>query len=1027
MNRYFYCKKEWRKKEVKNHDTLNGIDYLEVEDDPASEDEPASKDEMRQRILFVYFVKPLASKLARENVRIDGGVRSRNIGVKEVDPRPPDKPAEALKVELCERGDFSNYTLRLVKVAPNDLFSVSETLSFLPSVSDPALAELGLESPTEVSATLSSDLSRFDKLTNDPAKIEVKIGSEGPHGVQITGRHTDLHAAAQALEVGIKGAYPSASFEEVRVLRVNNRLLVLPKTSADTIEFFASGDDPALRELGLQTPAQVKGLLSSDLSGFAELTKDPAKIEARIGSEYPYHEIQISGKPADLNAARAELEKGIRAAHQSAPFKGARVVRMDHRLLVVPGTERFDPALSAIQFSFKVGCPSEFDCKPKTVCPPEKLTKPEINYLAKDYPSFRRLMLDRLSIIMPDWRERNPADMQVALVELLAYVGDHLSYHQDAVATEAYLGTARRRVSVRRHARLLDYFLHDGCNARAWVWVEVEPGGDAEGQELLRGTPLLTGGSDGQKVIAEADLQKAVDEEKPLVFETMHKIKLHSSHNEISFYTWSDSECCLPRGSTRATLRDDPTLFLEPGDVLIFEEVLSPTTGTEGDTDPTHSHAVRLKEVSATVDQLNNTPVTEIEWYEADALPFPLCISALVKSVDGKKEVKETSVARGNIVLADHGCTVTNESRLPAVAQDQADYRPQLQHKEISFSVAYDHEEAKSEAAASVLKQNPRKAIPSKMTLKDADETWNVRRDLLGSDRFATDFVVEIEQEGWAQLRFGDDVLGKKPSADTEFTAKYRVGNGRVGNLGADKITRIVCGFQGIGEVKNPLPAVGGTDPETMEEVRQFAPHAFRRQQRAVTEADYAEMTEQHPEVQKAAATFRWTGSWHSVFVTVDRKGGFEVDSEFETGIRRHLEQYRLAGYDLEVNGPRFVPLDILMTVCVKPGYFRSYVKESLLKVFSRHDLPDGVRGFFHPDNFTFGQPVYLSQIYKRAMEVGGVASVEVKRFQRCGKKPNNEKEQGFLKPDSLEVIRLDNDPNFPENGSIDFEMHGGL
>ena len=44
------------------------------------------------------------------------------------------------------------------------------------------------------------------------------------------------------------------------------------------------------------------------------------------------------------------------------------------------------------------------------------------------------------------------------LVEALAYTADQLSYQQDAVATEAYLGTARRRVSIRRHARLMDYF-----------------------------------------------------------------------------------------------------------------------------------------------------------------------------------------------------------------------------------------------------------------------------------------------------------------------------------------------------------------------------------------------------------------------------------------------------------------------------------------------------------------------------------------------------------------------------------------
>ena len=48
-------------------------------------------------------------------------------------------------------------------------------------------------------------------------------------------------------------------------------------------------------------------------------------------------------------------------------------------------------------------------------------------------------MLDRMAVLAPDWSERNPADLGVALVELLAYVGDSLSYQQDAVATEAYL------------------------------------------------------------------------------------------------------------------------------------------------------------------------------------------------------------------------------------------------------------------------------------------------------------------------------------------------------------------------------------------------------------------------------------------------------------------------------------------------------------------------------------------------------------------------------------------------------------
>ena len=134
----------------------------------------------------------------------------------------------------------------------------------------------------------------------------------------------------------------------------------------------------------------------------------------------------------------------------------------------------FDPILSRVAFSFKVECPSEFDCLLDEVCPSERIEAPAINYLAKDYASFRQLMLDRLAVVMPNWQERNPADVGIALVEVLAYVGDYLSYYQDAVATEAYLGTARQRVSLRRHARLLDYVMHEGCNARTWVHVTVD-------------------------------------------------------------------------------------------------------------------------------------------------------------------------------------------------------------------------------------------------------------------------------------------------------------------------------------------------------------------------------------------------------------------------------------------------------------------------------------------------------------------------------------------------------------------------
>lgn len=686
-----------------------------------------------------------------------------------------------------------------------------------------------------------------------------------------------------------------------------------------------------------------------------------------------------------------------------------------------------DEQLSTVNFSFKIDCPNEFDCKTEVACPPDKVTEPAINYLAKDYASFNRLMLDRLSVVMPDWRERNAADLQVALIELLAYVGDHLSYYQDAVGTEAYLNTARRRVSLKRHARLLDYFVHDGCNARAWVFVETERGGSAENMPLPKGSILMTGGNGKETAISLTDKEKFISDRSPVVFETMHPVTLSSAHNSFSFYTWEDRDCCLPKGSTSATLRYHTSISLKKGDVLIFEELYGPLTGKKRDADPLHRHAVRIQSIqTGLTDSLTGTKLMRVDWFEADALPFPLCLTSPVENEDAELPLNEKSVARGNIVLADQGISLSGQTLFPAIAFEKETYYPELTTKGITVAAAYSHESAMLAAAGTALQQNPQQALPV-VSLSDAYDVWTNSRDLLQSDRFAPEFVVEMEQDGTAYLRFGDDISGRKVLNGFSPEVALRVGNGKSGNVGVDAINTVLLNSSGIKKIRNPLPADGGTDPETMEEVRQFAPQAFRRQERAVTEADYVSKTELHPEVQKAAARFYWTGSWYTVYIIIDRRGGKEMDEGFKQEMRKHLEQYRMAGYDLEIRPPHYVPVQIILNICVKPGYFKNDVKEDLLRVFSNYDLPDGTQGFFHPDHFTFGQPLYLSALYEKAMEVTGVASVEIKTFQRWAKNSAGEIESGLLQPSGLEILRLDNDPSLPENGRIDFIMLGGL
>ncbi len=699
----------------------------------------------------------------------------------------------------------------------------------------------------------------------------------------------------------------------------------------------------------------------------------------------------------------------------------------------------FDQQLSTMEFTFKVECEGDFDCMQEGMHEeqePAPQPNPPIDYMAKDYASFRRLMLDRLATIAPDWKERSPADMGVALVELLAYVGDHLSYYQDAVATEAYLGTARRRVSIRRHARLLDYFVHDGCNARTWVFIQVN-GNAAETVSVPAKTKLLafSKGRQGRPVVRPRDFAFEVAEGAK-VFETMHDAVLYSIHNKIQFHTWGDKRCYLPKGATSATLQDaGKKLKIKAGDVLLFEEIFEGPAeiaqNAQRNGDMTQRHAVRLTSVVQKFDPLLKTDVLEISWHPQDALPFSLCVRE-----EQENGLVKMAVARGNIVLADHGMTIfdyDSNGRLvdkkepigsvPATGK----FRPKLANKEpLTYACPFDA----LQPASLALKCDPSAALPQVRVQGNGFDNWEPVLDLLNSDRQAYQFVVETENDRSCYLRFGDEETkaGRIPASGTKdnpevFSAIYRMGNGPSGNVGAETITAIVWDTDAISEVRNPLDASGGSDPEDIEKVRQFAPGAFMKQKRAVTEQDYEEILALRGDIQRARATIRWTGSWHTVFVAIDRAGGIGVDADFEREIRNYLEDYRLAGYDIEVHGPSYVPLKLSLKVTVANGYFADHVERALADTFGSHRK----RGFFNPDNFTFGQPVFLSQIYAAAAQVPGVQSVEVIKFTRMDRPDDSiSLEQGVIDINKFEIARLDSDPNHPENGSIEFLMEGG-
>ncbi|HKS24972.1 MAG TPA: putative baseplate assembly protein, partial [Thermoanaerobaculia bacterium] len=320
-------------------------------------------------------------------------------------------------------------------------------------------------------------------------------------------------------------------------------------------------------------------------------------------------------------------------------------------------------------------------------------------------------------------------------------------------------------------------------------------------------------------------------------------------------------------------------------------------------------------------------------------------------------------------------------------------------------------------------------------------ETWRPRADLLDSGADDADFVAEVDDDGFAHLRFGDGDAGRAIDAGMSFLVTYRTGNGRTGLVGPETIVHAVFRRHfnnGIVAVRNPLPSSGAVDPESVADVKVLAPTAYRRQfERAVTAEDYAMLAQylrfprRDPRVQSAAGDLRWTGSWYEAGVAVDPFGTSELDPALQSSVSGSLHRVRRMGHALRIGAAAAVPLRVELDLCVKPEYLRAHVVDAVRKALGSAVLRDGSRGFFHPDNLTFGEAVYVSRIVAATMAVDGVAEVEVVRLERLDddKRPNANPDlaKGLLKLGPNEIARVDNDPAAPENGILELRrVRGG-
>ncbi|MEU4244755.1 baseplate J/gp47 family protein [Actinoplanes sp. NPDC026619] len=689
-----------------------------------------------------------------------------------------------------------------------------------------------------------------------------------------------------------------------------------------------------------------------------------------------------------------------------------------------------DPFRAEVGFTFKAGCPSELDCEPPSLCAPPGRDDTVIDYLAKDFGSFRAALLDFSAREFPDWLERAEPDLGMMLIELLSAVADELSWTQDRIAAEATLATATQRRSVVRHARLVDYEPLPARSARTLIQLDVavtplpaglvveaaQPGGGRVGFEL------------GDGLIAPAAGPLPVD---PRWNRLDHTVAPPQAR--IVPYRWDDSQDCLAAGATEMWVagtgfgfRPADPIHGTPGTALLIETA-APVPAEAPAVDVVH-----LTAAEESVDPLFAKPVTRLAWDATEALTAD---HALERTVLAGNLVPATQGRRHSETFVVDPEPAGPDARLAAVSRAGPDAgcgdpAPVHGHTLIAGRLAWLTGPDGSTVPEIRLTRMPRSP-------GDQPQPWRWRRSLLDADPFESAYTVdpvrwtdlragrpgglpfwEYDGDDADSIRFGTGVFGDRPPAGGRFEVTYRVTGGAAGNVAAGAITIVPAELAGVVlAAVNPLAATGGADEETPDHVRATAPHAFRAHQlRAVRAADYSAAARELPWVRDAGTAIRWTGSWLSVATTAQPAGAPSGLADQEA-LLALLDRRRMTGYEVQTPAPQYLGLDLVVTVCARPSALRGEVAAAIGAASAE---------FFALGRHGFGAGLERSALEAAVQAAPGVAGVLDVRYRLRGRVP------AFVPlPETVpiapeKILRLDNDPSRPEFGSLRIVVEGG-
>lgn len=323
---------------------------------------------------------------------------------------------------------------------------------------------------------------------------------------------------------------------------------------------------------------------------------------------------------------------------------------------------------------------------------------------------------------------------------------------------------------------------------------------------------------------------------------------------------------------------------------------------------------------------------------------------ALVAPLSARYE-RAATVVHANVALATHGETVSEVlGSGSALASFQ---RFALAHEPMT--------RIRSTAEAG--------GVANALEVRVNDVGWHEAPTLYGRSPGDRSYAVREDEAGRTVVVFGDGRSGSRlPTGSHNVRARYRVGLGAAGNVGAGALSQLLDRPLGLKGVTNPLPARGGVDPEGIDAARATAPLAVRTLGRAVSLLDYEDFALAYVGITKAHAAVLPLRGGRAIVVTVATDDDTAALEELGDALRRHGDPH----VRVEVVPYRSQPFRLALRVVSHPDHESAQVlagvQAALAAAFA-----------FTPR--MFGAPVHRSQVVSVVHTVPGVAGVDVDRL----------------------------------------------